>query len=122
MHTSETQPEFAVSEAPLGDAGVVVEVRGELDMATAPRLRACLNGVIERGPELVVVDLSRVDFLDSVALAVLLAARKALKEASRMAIVVAPGSYARLIFDVTGVDQWLHLVGDRDEAFASRAA
>jgi anti-sigma B factor antagonist len=106
----------------MGDGGVVIEVRGELDMATAPKLRECLNAVVERGPELIVVDLSRVDFLDSVALAVLLAARKALADVSRMAIVVAPDSYARLIFDVTGVDQWLHLVGNRDEALVGRAA
>jgi anti-sigma B factor antagonist len=112
---------FAILEAPPSDGAVVVEVHGELDIATAPQLREHLTTVIDRRPELLVVDLEGVDFLDSVTLAVLLAARKALGETTRMAVVVAPDSYARLIFDVTGVDQWLHVVGSRDEAAATPA-
>jgi anti-sigma B factor antagonist len=115
----ETTAEFAILDAPLGDAAVVVDVRGELDIATAPMLRQHLTGVVERGPELLVVDLTGVEFLDSVTLAVLLATRKALGEASRMAVVVPPDSYTRLIFDVAGVDQWLHVVASRDEALAA---
>jgi anti-sigma B factor antagonist len=112
---------FALTEAPLTGTGIVIEVRGELDVATAPALRERLTTVIARDPELVVVDLHAVDFLDSVSLAVLLAASKQLKETSRMAIVVAPDSYARLIFEVSGVDQCLAVVGSRDEALAGHS-
>ena len=112
---------FSILEAPLADGAVVVEVHGELDIATAPQLREHLMAVIDRRPDLLVVDLEGVDFLDSVTLAVLLHARKALAETGRMAVVVAPESYARLIFDVTGVDQWLHVVASRDEAAAAPA-
>ena len=115
-----TSAQFAILDAPLGDAGVAVEVRGELDIATAPLLRQHLMALVERGPDLLVVDLTAVEFLDSVTLAVLLATRKALGEAGRMAVVVEPGSYTRLIFDVAGVDQWLHVVATRDEALTSR--
>jgi len=109
-------PHFDIVDTPLADDSVLVEVHGELDVATAPQLRTRLSSAIERAPRLIVVDLRAVDFLDSVTLAVLLAAQKALPGQTRMAIVVAPDSYARLIVDVTGVDQWLHVVGDRDEA------
>jgi anti-sigma B factor antagonist len=120
VHMDVTSTQFAILDAPLGEAGVVVEVRGELDIATAPLLRAHLTAVVESGPGLLVVDLTRVDFLDSITLAVLLSTRKALGDAGRMAVVVEPDSYTRLIFDIAGVDQWLHVVATRDDAIANR--
>ena len=119
----EPEIEFSISETPLGgDRGVALEVRGELDIATAPLLRERLTAAIAQGHELVVVDLTPVVFLDSVTLAVLLSAEKSLAAGKRMALVVAPGSYARLIFDVTGVDRCVQVFATREQALQRPAA
>jgi anti-anti-sigma factor len=108
--------EFEIREEPIDGKGVILTVCGELDIETAPELRERLAGAIGRGAESVVVDVAAVDFMDSVSLAVLLSASKSL--GGRLATVVAPGSYSRLILDVTGVAQRLGVVETREQALA----
>lgn len=59
--------------------GAVIEAVGEVDLTTAPQLKealmAAVNGA-EKSP--IIVDLSRVDFIDSAGLALLVEARKRL--------------------------------------------
>ena len=57
----------------------VLEVGGEVDVYTAPRLRERLVELVDGGARNVVVDLGRVDFLDSTGLGVLVGALKRLR-------------------------------------------
>jgi anti-anti-sigma factor len=107
-----------VTEEPLEPSGVVLTVGGELDIATAPELRARLTAALEAGRKRLVIDLRPVSFLDSVALATLLQARRLLGDAGRMAVVVAADSYVRLIFEVAGLPACIDLVETREEAVA----
>lgn len=68
---------FAVDSHRDGATEVVV-VRGEVDIATAPLLRAVLDSVVGRRPARVEVDLSGASFLDAYALTVLAAVRRRL--------------------------------------------
>ena len=54
----------------------LVEVRGTVDMDSAPRLRAQLIDVLGRGCRHLVVDMRRVDFIDSMGLRVLVGVLK----------------------------------------------
>jgi anti-anti-sigma factor len=108
--------EFEIREEHIDGNGVLLTVSGELDIETAPELRERLAGAIGRGVELAVVDVTAVDFMDSVSLAVLLSAGKSL--GGRLAMVVAPGSYSRLILDLAGVAQQLGAVETREQALA----
>jgi anti-sigma B factor antagonist len=109
--------EFSIAEEAVDETGIVLIVQGELDIVTAPELRERLNAVIERGAERVVVDLTDVEFLDSVSLAVLVCARKRL--GGRLATIVAPDSYSRLIFQIAGVGNPLGVVETREQALES---
>jgi anti-anti-sigma factor len=60
------------------DRTLVIAVRGELDIATAPLLRGVLDGVLARRPQQVRIDLSELEFLDSHGLAIRLVARRRL--------------------------------------------
>ena len=60
------------------DGGVVVEVRGEIDMACADRLRDELVDTVTRlRPARLVVDLLHVTFIDSTGVGALVAGRNA---------------------------------------------
>jgi anti-anti-sigma factor len=58
------------------DGAVVVEARGVLDWTSADRFRSTLYDAVDRRPGDLVVDLSRVSFMDTVAIGVLVGAFK----------------------------------------------
>jgi anti-anti-sigma factor len=88
-----------------GSADVVVVVHGEIDMATAPQLAACLAGQSDRD---IVVDLSDVPFLDSSALSVLVRARAVMSENGHNMRVTGEQDNVRTVLEVTGLLDSLH--------------
>lgn len=73
--------------------GAIVEAVGEVDLTTAPHLREALMTAVN-GPEkhAVIVDLCRVDFIDSAGLALLVEARKRLAPEGRsLYVLLTPG-------------------------------
>ena len=84
---------------------------------TKPQL-ALLDAAIKAGKHRLVIDLHEVDFLDSVALATIVHARKELPEDGRLALAVEPGSYVMLIFESSGLNKMLDLAESREAAIA----
>ena len=94
------------------DAGatVTVQIHGELDLATAPRLNAEFERI--HGVERVVVDLRKLAFLDSTGLeAIVKFHRRATAEGIDVAVVRGPRAVERL-FAVMQMDRSLKLVDD----------
>ena len=60
----------------------LVTVAGELDLYTAPSLGEAISGLIREGTHHLVIDLTRVEFLDSTGLGVLVGARKKINASS----------------------------------------
>ncbi|RZU50705.1 anti-sigma B factor antagonist [Krasilnikovia cinnamomea] len=83
----------------------VVEVRGELDMATSAQLGAGLQRLIDAGDRRVVVDLAGVSFMDSSALGALVTAYKALREAGGRLGLAAVQPAVRSVLEITSVDR-----------------
>jgi anti-sigma B factor antagonist len=100
---------FMVSATTFEPSGVLLTVSGELDIATAPLLRERLSAAIGGGVRRLVLDLCPVSFMDSVAVAAILHARRDLGEGGRMAVATAPESYPRLVFEIAGLPACLDL-------------
>jgi anti-anti-sigma factor len=78
------------------EAGSVVTVEGELDVATAPRLRAGVAAVVLRPGQLLVVDLAGVTFCDSSGISALIAARNVAEAAGAgVALAAVPARLSR---------------------------
>lgn len=84
---------------------VVVAVRGEIDMETAPLLWSCLQEAIPAARERLVVDLADTTFIDSTALAVFVRAFKRLRHAGADLVLRSPTPTARKVFTITGLDK-----------------
>ncbi|MDP9134455.1 MAG: STAS domain-containing protein [Actinomycetota bacterium] len=95
---------------------MVVTVEGELDIATAPALRKRLDAAIDAGKHRLVVDLSAVSFLDSIALATIVHAKQRLPEDGKIALAVEPSSYVMLVFEGSGLPTVLDLLETRAQA------
>lgn len=112
-------PEFGLNSEPADGDRHVVAVRGEIDLFTAPELKAALGEAIESGRTRIVVDLSETTFLDSTALGVLIGTVKRLRSRDgRLTIVNTDASIAKT-FEITGLDQIFTIRGTRDEALAA---
>jgi anti-sigma B factor antagonist len=83
----------------------VLEVGGEIDVYTAPQLRERLIALVEDGARQVVVDLNRVEFLDSTGLGVLVGALKRLRGVNGDLSLVCAQERLLKIFRITGLDR-----------------
>ncbi|MBV9277569.1 MAG: STAS domain-containing protein [Candidatus Eremiobacteraeota bacterium] len=81
----------------------VFALRGTLDMATSPSLRSMLLEATEAGKEDLIIDLTRVEYIDSTGLGSLIGAqRRAQEHNGRLRLVVKEGPLSRL-FNITGL-------------------
>jgi anti-sigma B factor antagonist len=112
--------DFRVTTEPLGDV-TVVDVAGEVDLASAPGLATALAAACEKPTlALLVVDLTRVTLLDSTGLSVLIEADAALRAAERatqLRLVITTPLVLR-VFSITGLDTIFEIFEHRDEALA----
>ena len=98
---------LAVHESDV-DGVRLIEVFGELDLATAPRLCAKLDAARAQRIRRVVVDLTGVDFCDSTGLRALMGASTELRHAGgKLAVAVLPDGGVARLFDVTGIREAL---------------
>ena len=98
-----------------GEASVV-SLRGEIDVYTAPRLRQALIDLVEGGAKDIVVDMDRVDFLDSTGLGVLVGGLKRVKSnEGEMKLVVTQDRIMK-IFDITGLAKVFPMFGSLEQA------
>ena len=88
------------------DEATVIHVRGEIDMATAGRLRDAIEP--HMGPEqTIVLDLSEVEFMDSSFLHVLVQARGRLTESRGSLVLRNPSRAAHQLLTVAGANDLL---------------
>ncbi|PWR12807.1 anti-sigma factor antagonist [Micromonospora sicca] len=92
-----------------GRVCTVLEVRGELDMATSPQLREGLQRLVDAGDRQVVVDLAGVGFMDSSGLGALVVMFKALRDVGGRLSLAAVQPAVRRVLTVTSVDRVIHV-------------
>jgi anti-sigma B factor antagonist len=88
----------------------VVRMKGELDVASAPRLRECVLKLIQPSPSsdkvgTVVLDLSNVTFVDSTGLGVIAASRQRVARVGGELILRGPRPNTIKVLEITGLDR-----------------
>lgn len=101
---------------------IVLEIGGEIDVYTAPRLRERLIEMIGAGEKQVVVDLGRVEFLDSTGLGVLVGAHRRLRAGAGSLSLVCPHERLLKIFRITGLDSVFDIHGSVEDATSGGSA
>jgi anti-anti-sigma factor len=85
------------------DRGVDVELRGELDIATAPALREHLSEVVTHGWIDIAIDIAELRYIDWPGLSVLIMTQKRVEEMNGSLVVRHPTKAALKLFDTTGL-------------------
>src|SRR6476646_746161 len=98
----------------------VVDVEGEIDVYTAPRLRELLIELVNIGHYQLVVNMEKVEFLDSTGLGVLVGGLKRVRAHDGSLDLVCTQERILKIFRITGLTKVFGIHDGVDEAIAAR--
>lgn len=87
----------------------VINLVGSLEISNAPELRHQLQTEIESGNEWLMIDLSRVTFIDSSCLGILVVAYKTTRRKGGIIKFVNPSPQVKQIFDLTRLSQHVEI-------------
>ena len=97
----------------------VVEVGGEIDVYTAPKLRECISGLVDDGQRQIIVDLEQVEFMDSTGLGVLVGALKRVRTVEGNLDLVCTQERLLKIFRITGLAKVFTIHDSQSAALAA---
>jgi anti-sigma B factor antagonist len=100
----------------------VVDVEGEIDVYTAPRLRELLIDLVNKNNYQFVVNMEKVEFLDSTGLGVLVGGLKRMRAHDGSLDIVCTQERILKIFRITGLTKVFGIHGTVDEAIAEKKA
>jgi anti-sigma B factor antagonist len=99
----------------LSPGGSHLRVAGEIDLATAPQLAVALDAALTSNGQVVVLDLSDVEFIDTSGVRALLDGRRlATERGKELTVIAPPGSAARRLLELTELIEALGVVESRD--------
>jgi anti-sigma B factor antagonist len=111
--------EFSIEYTVTDDDIVAVVISGPMDIETAPRPRDLLVRLIDEGHYRLVLDLSGVDFIDSIGLGLIVGLVHRLRPHDGSLAVAAPSTQVRHVFDVTQLVRVVALYDTEDAAFGA---
>jgi anti-sigma B factor antagonist len=99
----------------------ILDVKGEIDLSTAPRLRERIVELVEGGSYNIVVNLSDVPFMDSTGLGVLVGSLKRVRERDGTLALAGVARPVQRVLSLTGMDKVFPIHPTVDEATSSLA-
>ena len=98
----------------------VIDVQGEIDIYTAPRLRELLTGLAVKGSCQLVVNLDKVGFVDSTGLGVLVGGLRRVRARDGSLDLVCTRPRILKILRITGLTEVFGICETADHAIAAR--
>ena len=86
------------------DGQVVIDLRGEVDVYSAPRLRDELQRLLSEGRTHILLDVERLEFVDSTGLGVIVAIAKQASDAGGHLTLRAPPVAVQHVLRTTGLE------------------
>lgn len=96
-------------------ANVVMGLRGELDLASAPAFNAQLEEIGGEDPSAIIIDLSELEFMDSTGLRSILAAHERCTQSGWGFAVVPGGRQVSRLLEIAKVEKQLNLISSPAE-------
>jgi anti-sigma B factor antagonist len=97
----------------------VLPLEGEIDLHVSPRIALSLAQMVKKKPEKLVVDLSKVSYIDSSGLAVLIEAMQSIEEYGGKFAIAGMQETVRSIFEIARLDQVFRIYPDVNSALAA---
>lgn len=99
-----------------GDQSQTVEVHGEIDVYTSPKVKEIITELIEKGNIYLVINLEGVRYIDSTGLGILIGALKKVREKDGCINLVCDNPQIKKIFNITGLVRIFGIFKTEEEA------
>lgn len=93
-----------------GSEETTVWLKGELDLAGAPKVHRCIEELVESDVASVVVDLADLEFIDSTGIGVLVSGFKLLTERGGSFCLRSPTPRTTHVLGIVGIDKIISIV------------
>ena len=100
----------------------VMPLEGDIDLHVSPVVSEALNAMIKKKPERIVIDLSRVTYIDSAGIAVLILAMQEVEAYGGKFFLSGLQETLRSIFETSRLERVFRIFPDVDAALAARGA
>lgn len=97
----------------------VVDLTGEVDAYTSARFREAIIELIESGAASLVINMERVEYIDSSGLGALVGGLKRASEREGKIVIVCSNPQIRKVFEITGLEKVFHLFTSEQDAVGS---
>lgn len=104
---------------PVPDTSNVLPLEGEIDLHVSPRVAMSLRSMIDKKPARLVIDLSRVTYIDSSGLAVLIEGMQNVNAYGGKFFLAGLQEDVRPIFEIARLDQVFVIFPDTETALAA---
>ncbi len=97
-------------------ATCILSLEGEVDVYTSIQLKQDIAAILDEGVTHVILNLARVEYLDSTGLGVLIGTLKRLRENGGNLVIVGPAMRIMRIFEITGLYKIFAIYQTEEEA------
>lgn len=101
------------------DSAAILRLDGEVDVYTAPKLKSRLIDLVDQGKFKIVVDLEKVDFMDSSGLGVLVGGLKRVRSHEGAIALICSQENILKIFRITGLVKVFPIFDNENQAIQS---
>lgn len=97
----------------------MLRLEGEIDLHVSPAVTASLNAMIEKKPKQLIIDLTKVSYIDSAGLATFIEAMQKIEAYGGKFALAGLQETVRSIFEISRLDQVFQIFPDVDTALAA---
>ena len=113
------KPASSAIPTPRKDRPNVLPLEGEIDLHVSPGVTAALTAMITKKPKQLIVDLSRVSYIDSAGLATFIEGMQKVEAYGGKFALAGLQETVRSIFEISRLDQVFQIFPDVDTALAA---
>jgi anti-sigma B factor antagonist len=98
------------------DGALLMVLRGEIDLRSAPALRAHLLEALDDRPARVILDLSAVEYVDSSGVGTMVDFKRRIDKLGAVVLLVGLQERVRSVFEITRLDKFFQIVDNVEQA------